>query len=82
VVLAALMGVVLPGHFFAGLPHGTVTHQIWAVAFKLVGSYVLAVGFWVLLLAWAAVLLARTAPADDLSVSSVPEGGDDVGGNA
>ena len=58
-VLAALVGVVLPGHFFAGIPHGTVSHQIWAVALKLAGSYVLVVGSWVLLLAWAAVLLSR-----------------------
>lgn len=82
VVLAALAGVVLPGHFFAGLPQGTVTHQIWAVVFKLVGSYVLAVGCWVVLLAWAAVLLARTAPGDEVSISPLPEGGDDAGGNA
>lgn len=60
VVLTALAGVALPGHFFAGLPHGTVAHQIWAAAFKLAGSYVLAVGCWVLLLGWAAVLLSRS----------------------
>jgi hypothetical protein len=66
VVLAALAGVVLPGHFFAGVPHGTVSHQVWAVALKLVGSYVLAVCSWVLLLGWAAVMLARQPdPAED-----------------
>jgi hypothetical protein len=70
VVLAALVAVVLPGHFFAGLPHGTVTHQIWAVALKLVGSYVLAVGCWLLLLAWAAVLL-------DHGTDGAEQGGDD-----
>jgi hypothetical protein len=73
VVLAALVGVALPGHFFAGVPHGTVAHQIWAVAFKLVGSYVLAIACWVLLLAWAAVQLGRPGagknqPGDDALV--------------
>lgn len=82
VIVAALVGVVLPRHFFAGLPHGTVIHQIWAVAFKLACSYVLAVGFWVLLLGWAAVLLARAAPGDEVSVLPLCEGGDDAGGNA
>ena len=56
----------LPGHFFAAEPHGTVHHQVWAVILKLVGSYLLAVVSWVLLLAWAAVLLARQPePAED-----------------
>jgi hypothetical protein len=82
VVLGALLGVVLPGHFFAGLPHGTVTHQIWAVAFKLAGTYVLAVGSWVLLLAWAALLFARITSGEDASASPLPEGSDDAGGNA
>lgn len=58
-VLAAFLGVVLPGHFFASLPNGSVSHQIWAVVLKLVASYVLVVGCWVLILAWAAVLLGR-----------------------
>lgn len=70
VVLAALIGVVLPGQFFAGLPNGTVTHQIWAVALKLVGSYLLIVACWILLLAWAAVLLSRRA-------GDAEQGGDD-----
>ena len=70
VVLAALLGVALPGHFFAGLPQGTVSHQILAVAIKLAGSYVLGVGCWVLLLAWASVLLGRSADVAE-------QGGDD-----
>jgi hypothetical protein len=79
VVLAALAGVALPGHFFAGLPQGTVTHQIWAVVFKLVASYVIAVGFWIVLLAWAAVLMSREAGGaeqggDDDSMVPVPVG--------
>ncbi len=82
VVLAALMGVLLPGHFFAGLPHGTVTHQILAVAFKLVGTYVLAVGFWVLLLGWAAVLLCRPAAGSDVAQLPLSESGEDSGGDA
>ena len=65
VILAALVGVVLPGHFFAGAPHGTVSHQVWAVILKLAGSYVLAVGCWVVLLAWCAVQFGRRAGGAD-----------------
>ncbi len=60
VVLAALVAVALPGRFFAGEPQGTVAHQVWAVVLKLAATYLLALVCWVLLLAWAAVLLART----------------------
>lgn len=70
VVLAALVSVVLPGHFFAGLPSGSVAHQIWAVVLKLAASYILVVGCWVVLLAWAAVLLGRGA-------GGMEQGGDD-----
>lgn len=71
VVAAALVGVTLPGNFFAGQPHGTVSAQVWAVVLKLAVAYLLAVASWVLLLAWAAVLLSRQPqlaagqPADD-----------------
>ena len=58
-IAAAVIAVVLPSHFFNGLPRGTVSHQVWAVAFKLAGAYLLAMTSWVLMLAWAAVLLAR-----------------------
>jgi hypothetical protein len=61
-VIAALVGVLLPSYFFNGEPHGTVTHQVWAVSLKLAGAYLLAVASWVLLLAWAAVLLVRDEP--------------------
>lgn len=56
---AAYAGVSLPSHFFAGVPNGTVQHQVWAVIFKVAGTYLLAVMSWVLLLAWAAVLITR-----------------------
>jgi hypothetical protein len=59
------VGVVLPEHFFAGAPHGTVSHQVWAVILKLAGSYVLAVGCWVVLLAWCAVQFGRRAGGRD-----------------
>jgi hypothetical protein len=72
VIAAALAGVLLPGHFFAGLPHGTVTHQVWAIGFKLTGAYLLGVASWVLLLAWAAVLLAPAAPRNE-------DGGEETG---
>ncbi|MGA7339296.1 MAG: hypothetical protein WBE72_07540 [Terracidiphilus sp.] len=72
VVLAALLGVALPGHFFAGLPQGSVAHQVWAVILKLAGAYLLAVSCWVLLLDWAAVLFNPAAPAAN------PDGGDSL----
>lgn len=83
VVVAALAGVVLPGHFFNGLPSGTVSHQVWAVLFKLAAAYVLGVGCWILLLAWAAVQLDRTeqlAPAN--SELPRPQAAADAGGEA
>jgi hypothetical protein len=101
-IAAALVAVSLPGHFFKGDPNGTVSHQVWAVVFKVTGTYLLAIASWVVLLAWAAVLMAQMKPdgehGDDeadvlvpigsgpLREDSVrlplPEGGDDVGGNA
>ncbi len=57
-IAAALAGVLLPTHFFSAIPHGAVVHQIWAVIFKLAGTYLLVTVCWVLLLAWAAVLLS------------------------
>lgn len=66
VVLAALLSVALTGHFFAADPHGSVSRQLSAVIFKMVASYLLAMASWVILLAWSAVLLARTPePAAD-----------------
>jgi hypothetical protein len=52
----------LPAHFFTVEPHGTVSAQIWLVAFKLTGAYLLAIVFWVLLLGWLAVLFGRQQP--------------------
>jgi hypothetical protein len=62
VALASLVGVWLPGKFFAPLPTGTVSAQVWHVSLKLAAAYVLAVGTWVLLLGWAATLSANQAP--------------------
>ncbi len=86
-VIAALVAVRLPSHFFTGLPHGTVSHQVWAVVLKLAGADLLATICWVLLLAWAAVLLSRSGrpaepPGDDslvpAPVHSGPLGEDSV----
>jgi len=62
VLVAASVGVSLPSHFFTGLPSGTVSHQVWAVVFKVAGAYLLPIAAWVVLLAWAAVLLAHRKP--------------------
>ena len=62
VVVAALVAVRLPGRFFVAEPGGTVSAQVWHVGLKLAATYVLAVGCWVLLLAWAATLFGRQRP--------------------
>jgi hypothetical protein len=72
VVLASLVGVWLPSHFFDKPPGGTVTAQVWSVGLKLAGAYVVAVGSWVLLLAWWATLfiLRKKPPRDEALVTS------------
>ena len=59
ILAAALVAVWLPGQFFSGVPHGTVSVQIWSVALKLGAAYLLAISCWVFVLAWAAVLFGR-----------------------
>jgi hypothetical protein len=70
VVFASLIGVWLPGHFFDKPPAGTVSAQVWNVAFKLAGVYLLAVGSWVLLLGWWATLFVQHGkpPAEEALV--------------
>ena len=71
VLVAALVAVALPSLFFASEPSGTVHAQVWHVALKLTAAYLLAVGSWVLLLGWFAVLFNRTVPpAPDAPVST------------
>ena len=62
ILAAALVAVWLPGRFFACVPHGTVSAQIWYVGLKLAAAYLLAMGCWVFVLAWAAVLIGRQQP--------------------
>ncbi|MGD0858135.1 MAG: hypothetical protein ABR912_02340 [Terracidiphilus sp.] len=59
VVFAALLAVELPSRFFAAEPSGSVHAQIWHVVLKLIATYLLAVGSWVMLLGWVAVLFER-----------------------
>jgi hypothetical protein len=69
-IIAAFVGIALPGHFFTAVPGGTVSHQVWTVILKVAGAFVLALGAWNLLLAWCAVLLAReVGPVEE----TVPE---------
>jgi hypothetical protein len=64
--------VELPGRFFVAMPHGTVSHQVWAVSLKLAGTYLIAIACWVLLLACAAVLFNRvTDGANNLGDDSL-----------
>jgi hypothetical protein len=71
VVLASLAGVWLPSQFFNGTPKGTLTAQIWTLAAKLAGAYILAVVSWVLLLGWWATLFSRRGkpPAEEAPVA-------------
>jgi hypothetical protein len=87
VAIAALAGVALPVHFFSPLPSGSVSHQVWAVGIKLAGAYLLVITSWVLVLAWAAVLLKRRIPgapetAAVAASSPLPEASDNASGNA
>jgi hypothetical protein len=62
VVAVALTAVLLPNWLFSAPPHGSVHAQEARVALKLAASYLLAVGGWLLLLAWAGVLFGRQKP--------------------
>ncbi len=83
VIIAALIAVEWPSHFFTGEPQGTVSHQVWSIMLKLAGVYLLAVVCWVLLLAWCAVLLSRPRPSkmepDDDSLVPAPVGSAPLG---
>ncbi|MGO8933056.1 MAG: hypothetical protein ACLPLZ_03195 [Terracidiphilus sp.] len=83
VIIAALVAVEWPSHFFNGEPQGTVSHQVWSVTLKLAGAYLLAIISWVLLLAWCAVLLCRHRPSkaqpSDDSLVAVPVGSAPLG---
>jgi hypothetical protein len=73
VVLASLAGVWLPSQFFNGAPKGTVSAQIWMLALKLAGAYILAVVSWVLLLGWWATLFSRRQkPPSEEALIAVP----------
>jgi hypothetical protein len=77
ILLAALVAVALPAHFFHGLPGGTVVLEVWAILLELAATYLLAVACWVLLLAWAAVLLSRSIhrmgePGEDSLPPAIP----------
>jgi hypothetical protein len=74
VIVAALLGVWLPSRFFVGLPHGTVSAQVWTIILKLAAVYVLSVGTWVLLLAWVATLFDRQTPPAEEALVAVPVG--------
>jgi hypothetical protein len=65
-VVAALLAVLWPSHFFTSLPQGTVSHQVWAVILKITAAYLLAIVCWIFLLAWCAVLLSRDTPAAEM----------------
>lgn len=66
VIICSLIAVAWPSTFFKGIPHGSVSSQVWAVALKLAATYVLAIAAWLTLLAWAAALFSSDNPTSDL----------------
>jgi hypothetical protein len=72
VLVAAIVGVWLPGQFFNKPPSGTVSSQVWHVGFKVAGAYLLAVASWVLLLAWWATLFAERKQPSEEALVAVP----------
>jgi hypothetical protein len=73
VALAALAGVWLPSQFVKGTPSGTVSALVWIEGFKLAAAYLLAVGSWITLLAWWAVLFGRPdEPPTEEALVAVP----------
>ncbi|MGD0629231.1 MAG: hypothetical protein ABR987_07755 [Terracidiphilus sp.] len=71
VVLVSIAGVWIPSQFFNGTPKGTVSAQIWTLAAKLAGAYILSVVSWVLLLGWWATLFSpkQKPPAEEALVA-------------
>jgi hypothetical protein len=65
VIICSLIAVALPSTFFAGIPNGTVSHQVWAVALKLAATYMLVIAALLTLLAWAAALFSSDNPASE-----------------
>ena len=65
VIICSLVAVAWPSTFFAGIPHGSVSHQVWAVTLKLAVAYILIVAAWLTLLAWAAALFSCANPSSD-----------------
>jgi hypothetical protein len=72
VVLASLVAVYLPGKFFSIEPKGSVSAQVWSVTLKVLVTYILAVGTWVLLLGWVTTLFSRQQPPTEESLVAIP----------
>ncbi len=60
---AALLAIALPTHLFSADPKGTVHAQVWSVGLKLACAYLLAMGCWLVALAFCASLFAKQRPA-------------------
>lgn len=98
VIFASLIAVEWPRHFYNAIPQGSVSHQVWTVLLKLAANYLLAITCWVLLLAWAAVLISPRSQSADHALAPalvgpaplgedsirlpLPETGDNRTGNA
>ena len=73
VIVAALVAILPPSHWFNAMPAGTVAAQEWHVILKLAACYLLVMGSWVLLLGWQATLFAgKQAPPTEEALAAVP----------
>jgi hypothetical protein len=70
VTIAALLGVWLPSRIFATMLSGTPRAQVLHELLRLAAAYLLAVGSWVLLLDWGAVLFASQQPLPENEYAS------------
>jgi hypothetical protein len=96
VLILALIGDVLPKHFFSSDPTGSVQTQISRVILKLIAAYIVSVLCWIFALAWSAALvigvdsipgalLPEPAPEPkptDAPPLSLDDAGDHLRGNA
>jgi len=71
-IAALAVGVALPCLINAAMQSGNTTPSLWIEDLRACGIGLLAMGSWVLLLGWLAVLLARLKPRSNEALAGVP----------
>ena len=82
VILASLAAVEWPSHFYNAISQGSVSHQVWTVLLKVAFNYLLIITSWVLILAWAAVLMSSHPQLADEALVPAPIGSAPLGGDS